>query len=67
MDVPALQGTQNQNSELPNFTKKELREIYALGEAMVLFSFSKDIVATEAYADWEAYLSDFKQQPKTNM
>ncbi|WP_185231642.1 hypothetical protein [Teredinibacter franksiae] len=44
------------------FGSPELQQRYDLGKPIVLFSYSEDISATEAYADWAAYLNEFKQE-----
>lgn len=39
----------------------DFEKIYDSGQPLILYSYRDDVVLSEAYADWEAYLNDFKQ------
>jgi len=48
------------------FSSRELLHHYESGKSLLLFAYSNDISAFEAYTDWAAYLNDFKQSQGNN-
>jgi hypothetical protein len=50
------------NGALPIALSDDLQKVYDSGQSLILFSYRDEVVLSEAFADWEAYLSDFRQQ-----
>ena len=46
--------------ELPSTLSPEIRIVYETGQAILLYHFDPQATHSEAYADWSAYLKDFK-------
>jgi len=51
---------------LPKSLPPEIRQAYASGSPLVLFAYRDAIKDSESYADWAAYLNDFKEDKGTN-
>ena len=50
-------GTKN----YPVTLSSNFEKIYDSGQSLVLYSYEDDSLSSEAYADWDAYLNDFKK------
>lgn len=50
----------SQKPELPTALNPEIRTAYETGQAILLYHFNPQSTHSEAYADWYAYLEDFK-------
>ncbi|MCF6323111.1 MAG: hypothetical protein L3J89_02105 [Gammaproteobacteria bacterium] len=59
--MSCVQADTKNNKFLPIPLSDDLKEIYDSGQSLVLYSYRDEVVLSEAYADWEAYLNDFKQ------
>jgi hypothetical protein len=56
----ALNSVGIKNTPIISYLSDKSMVAYERGEGVLLFSFSKNTLDTEAYADWAEYLNDFK-------
>ena len=59
--VACAQVDDNKSSAPPFPLPAELEKVYDAGQTLILYAYQDEVIKSEAYADWEAYLNDFKQ------
>jgi hypothetical protein len=56
----SIQVKEHDDAPFPGSLSEEARKAYRNGQIVLLFTFRESIRDSEAYADWAAYLNDFK-------
>lgn len=54
-------GQHAEKPELPENLSQDIKDAYDNDQAILLYYFTPKTKGTEAYADWSAYLDDFKR------
>jgi len=60
--MACTQAHDKNNDFLPILLSDDLKKIYDSGQSLILYSHRDEVVKSEAYADWDAYLNEFQQE-----
>ena len=67
VNIIACAQTTTQDSEItPIALSDSMKKLYHSGQFLILYSYRNQVIDSEAYADWNSYLSEFKQQEGKN-